>query len=70
MANINRFPTEAELENRGQWVAACGGSETPMTINNVRVLYCWNTASKRHAYMNLDTDMIMDDGDFELLRGY
>ncbi len=60
---------EARREKNGRWVAACGGSEEPMTVNGVRVLYCWNTGTGEHAYLNLDTDIIMEDGVFESLRG-
>tara|TARA_R110000803_G_scaffold28011_10_gene65131 strand:- start:3625 stop:3849 length:225 start_codon:yes stop_codon:yes gene_type:complete len=55
--------------NNGNWVAACGGTETPFTINRVRVLYCYQPASGKHAYMNLDTDMVMTDEEFDMLRG-
>ena len=58
---------QARREKNGRWIAACGGSETPMTVQGVRVLYCWNTGTHKHAYLNLDTDMIMPDGAFEAL---
>ncbi len=58
---------QARRERTGRWVAACGGSETPMTVQGVRVLYCWNTGTRKHAYLNLDTDMIMAAGEFEAL---
>jgi len=60
---------QARRERNGRWVAACGGTEQPMLVRGVRVLYCWNTGTKEHAYLNLDTDIIMADGDFEALRG-
>ena len=59
--------TSAELEQKGNWIAACGGQEVPFTVNGVRVLYCWNTGSRRHAYLNLDSDTIMQDGEYEAL---
>ena len=58
---------QARRERTGRWVAACGGSETPMTVQGVRVLYCWNTGTRKHAYLNLDTEMIMAAGEFEAL---
>ena len=61
---------QARRERNGQWVAACGGTEVPMTVNGVRVLYVWNTGTHEHAYLNLDTDIIMADGEFEALRGF
>ena len=60
---------QALREKNGRWVAACGGSETPMLVNGVRVLYCWNTGTREHAYLNLNTDMIMADGEFDALCG-
>ena len=60
---------EARRERNGRWVPACGGTEKTMIVRGVRVLYCWNTGTKEHAYINEDTDMIMSDGDFEALRG-
>lgn len=59
----------ARAERNGRWVAACGGIEVPMTVNGVRVLYCWNTGTEKHAYLNLDTDIIMEDGEFDALCG-
>lgn len=50
---------QARRERNGHWVAACGGSETPMTVRGVRVLYCWHTGTREHAYINLGTDMVM-----------
>ena len=61
--------SQARREANGNWIAACGGSEQPMTVSGVRVLYCWNTGTKKHAYLNLDTDIIMQDGEFEALCG-
>jgi len=40
-----------------------------MLVQGVRVLYCWNTGTRKHAYMNLDTDIVMADGEFEALCG-
>lgn len=48
----------------GYWIPACGGTETPFTIRGIRVLYCWNPVSGKHAYLNLDTDIIMSDEEF------
>lgn len=61
---------EARRYQNGSWVPGCGGTEQPMTVNGVRVLYCWHTGTGEHAYMNLDTDMIMTDAEFDALRGW
>lgn len=43
-----------------KWVPACGGSETPFTARSgKRLLYCFNPAVYKHAYLDLDTDTIL-----------
>jgi uncharacterized protein (DUF2126 family) len=54
--------------NNGNWVPACGGTETEVVMNGTRLLYCWQPASGKHAYLNLDSDMIMSDEDVDALR--
>ena len=49
---------------QGYWIPACGGTETPFTIRGVRVLYCWNPVTGKHAYLNVDSDIIMTDQEF------
>ena len=59
-----RYAMAGQLD---RWVPANGGTETPlMTRSGIRVLYCFNPAKRRHAYLNLDTDIIMghDEVDF------
>ena len=52
----------ARVAKRDCWVAAGGGREVEMTDRmGRRVLYCYNFATGRHAYLNLDNDMIMTD---------
>jgi hypothetical protein len=63
---------QARRKKNARWINACGGDERPMVVQGVRVLYCWNGLSGpdcEHAYLNLDTDMIMVDGEFEALCG-
>lgn len=50
-----------EKEARGQLVPACGGTETPVTIKGYRLLYVWDTGTGKHAYLNLDTDILLSD---------
>jgi len=52
------------------WVAACGGSETPFTCRGRRLLYVWNGLTGdlcEHAYLDLDTDMILSVEEEEAL---
>ena len=53
---------------QGNWVPACGGTEQPFTMSRVRLLYCYQPSSGRHAYLNLDTDTNMSDEEVEALR--
>ena len=51
-----------------RWVPACGGTETPTrTRTGARLLYCYNPATGRHAYLNCDTDIILEDDEANLL---
>ena len=38
-------------------VPACGGTETPFTVNGRRWIYCWQPSTGRHCYLDLDTDI-------------
>ena len=50
----------AIVGKRDSWVPGCGGTETPfLTRSGLRVLYCYNPALGRHAYVNLDTDTVL-----------
>ncbi len=49
---------------------ACGGSETPFkTRSGARLLYCFNHAEGRHAYLNVDTDVILTNEEAWALMG-
>lgn len=55
---------EYEMAKHGadRWVPANGGTETPFTSRSgIRLLYCWNPHQRKHAYLNVDTDMILTD---------
>lgn len=46
----------------GDWVPANGGYEEPfMSRAGVRLLYCYQARSGRHAYLNMQTDIILTD---------
>ncbi len=45
-----------------RWVPANGGTEFPFrTRSGKRLLYCYNPHEQRHAYMDVDTDMLVTD---------
>lgn len=48
--------------DNGNWVPACGGTETPfVSRSGLRLLYCYQASTGRHAYLNCDTDVILTD---------
>jgi hypothetical protein len=46
---------------RDVWVPASGGLEWPCMRKGRRVLYCWNPARREHCYIDLETDMPIED---------
>lgn len=55
---------------QGNWVPACGGTEVPFTTRGgLRLLYCYQATTGRHAYLNVETDIILSDEEaWEALR--
>lgn len=54
--------------NADLWVPACGGTEVPTrTRSGARLLYCFNPRYCKHAYINCDTDMILEDDEANML---
>lgn len=52
------------------WVPANGGSETPfVTRTGKRLLYCYNSALSRHAYLDLSSDLILTDDEAFIALG-
>lgn len=53
-----------ERREQGNWVPACGGTETPfVSRSGMRLLYCWQPSSGRHAYINCDSDIVLTDAE-------
>ena len=49
---------------QGNWYPANGGTEVAfVTRTGYRLLYCWQPSTGRHAYLNLDTDIILSDSE-------
>ena len=67
------FQTLEEIlagQEQGNWVPACGGSETPFRTRSGRVLhYLWQPSTGRHAYLDCETDLILDDEEARLALG-
>lgn len=48
--------------NADHWVPAHNGTEEPFTSRSgKRLLYCYNPRQKRHAYLDLSSDIILTD---------
>jgi hypothetical protein len=59
---VEMLEERAKKAENGNWVPACGGTETPFTTRGGhRVLYVWQPSTGKHAYLNLETDMLMSD---------
>ena len=54
-------------DEQGTWVPACGGTETPFRMRGYKLLYVWQRATGRHAYLNVETDMILSDAEVDAL---
>lgn len=60
----------ARIANADRWVPACSGTENPfVSRGGPRLLYCWNPCQQRHAYLNVDTDMIIEPEEAAMLLG-
>ena len=53
-----------------QYIPACNGTETPFKTRTGRILlYCWNPATGHHAYLDIQTDIILTDQEAQLALG-
>jgi len=44
------------------WLPASGGTETPFFARSgAKLLYCYNPKLDRHAYLRVDSDLILSD---------
>lgn len=56
-----------QAREQGPWLPANGGTEEPfVTRTGRRLLYCWQPSTGRHAYLDLDTDLILNDEEASL----
>lgn len=50
------------LASNGNWFPANNGTETPFTTRTgKRLLYVWQPATGKHAYLDLSTDIVLSD---------
>lgn len=65
---LNQRQLKAE---QGNWIPACGGTETPFTTRSGRILlYCWQPSTGRHAYLDTQTDLILTNEEAEFALGH
>jgi hypothetical protein len=64
MKDFNKLMEDRE---NSPWVPACGGTEQPFTVKGYRLLYMWQPASGRHAYIDLDKDIFLTQGEVEAI---
>ena len=59
----NEF-VNAIRQNADMWVPACGGTEKPFIARSgAKLLYCYNPAQDKHAYLDCGIDIILEDDD-------
>jgi hypothetical protein len=55
------------LTNTMEWLPACGGTEVPFTTRTGRrLLYVWRPGTGDHAYLDLNTDVLLTDAEAQL----
>lgn len=63
MTTVEAFKV-AMAARTNAWFPASGGTETAFkSRTGKRMLYCFNPALRKHAYLDLDSDVIMTDED-------
>lgn len=56
-----------EAKNQGPWLPASGGTEQIFQARSgKRLLYCWQQTTGKHAYLDVDTDLILSDEEARL----
>ena len=60
-----------ERAQQGNWEPASGRTEEPfMTRSGRRLLYCYQASTGKHAYLDLETDMILSEIEAACALGY
>lgn len=56
---------------QGPWTPANNGTEEPfVSRSGHRLLYVYQQRTGRHAYLDLDTDLVLTDADAQILLGH
>jgi hypothetical protein len=60
-----------QKNENGIWLAACGGTEKPFRSRSGKtLLYCWQPATGRHAYLDCGTDLILSNEEAQAALGH
>lgn len=71
MSLADMLDAKDAADEQGDWQPANGGSEEPfVTRSKRRLLYCWQPSTGRHAYLDLDNDLILSDEEAQSALGY
>lgn len=64
---LNERTARAE---QGMWLPACAGSEVPFfTRSGRRLLYVYQPSTGKHAYLDCQTDLILDQAEADAAFG-
>ena len=56
-----------EAKAQGPWTPASGGTEEVFQARSgKRLLYCWQQTTGKHAYLDVDSDLILTDEEARL----
>lgn len=70
MSLAGMIAVENKKREQGNWLPACGGTETPFfSRSGRRLLYCFQPSGGRHAYLDMGTDLILTDDEARLALG-
>lgn len=65
-----RLAAEEYRKSQGNWIPASDGTETEFkSRTGRRLLYCWQPLTGRHAYLDLDSDIVLSDDEAQIALG-
>jgi len=63
----DRLAADRAKRENSPWIVAAGGKEEPFIARSgARLIYVWQPATGKHAYLNLGTDIILSDEEAEM----
>lgn len=70
LRNANESVEEKYDPHQGNWEPASGGTEQPFRAKSgKRLLYVYQASTGRHAYLDMDTDLILSDEEADAHMG-